>query len=187
MTAPAPLGARARSRLRRAGLAPLGEGRWGAVGVGGAGHRARRAVDAARPTRRTTCASSSPRSATRPAGGPVAWALGALRDGLRARARRRGAVRLPAGAARAARRHHDAGEASLALRLAALCAEEGERRAVQRRIEVAFALERFLMGGGRGEPQERSGPSRRATLVREIEGHLRALLRDVLCGYLEPT
>jgi hypothetical protein len=76
----------------------------------------------------------------------------------------------------------DTGEASLALRVAALCAEEGRRRLVQRRIESAIALERFVMGGG-----PRSWPSgdSPAELVAEVEGHLRALLRDVLCGYLD--
>ena len=42
----------------------------------------------------------------------------------------------------------DSGRATLTLRLAALCAEDGERRAVQRRVELAFALERWVMGGG---------------------------------------
>jgi hypothetical protein len=76
----------------------------------------------------------------------------------------------------------DAGEASLALRVAALCAEEGQRRAVQRRIEAALALERFVMGGAGGVP----GGSPR-DLVAEVERHVRALLRDVLCGYLDPN
>jgi hypothetical protein len=76
----------------------------------------------------------------------------------------------------------DAGEASLALRVAALCAEEGRRRLVQRRVEAAMALERFVMGGGpRTWPDGDSPPA----LVAEVEGHLRALLRDVLCGYLD--
>jgi hypothetical protein len=77
----------------------------------------------------------------------------------------------------------DAGEASLALRVAALCAEEGRRKLVQRRMESAVALERFLMGGGPRSRQEGDSPR---DLVAEVEGHLRALLRDVLCGYLEP-
>ncbi len=77
----------------------------------------------------------------------------------------------------------DAGEASLALRVAALCAEEGSRRAVQRRIEAALALERFVMGGG---PRARAEHESPRELVAELEGHLRALLRDVLCGYLDP-
>jgi hypothetical protein len=75
----------------------------------------------------------------------------------------------------------DAGEASLAMRVAVLCAEEGERRAVQRRIEAALALERFVMGGAGGAPAESP-----RELVAEVEGHVRALLRDVLCGYLDP-
>ena len=76
----------------------------------------------------------------------------------------------------------DAGEASLALRVAALCAEEGRRRLVQRRLESAIALERFVMGGGpRSWPDGDSPPE----LVAEVEGHLRAMLRDVICGYLD--
>jgi hypothetical protein len=75
----------------------------------------------------------------------------------------------------------DAGEASLALRVAALCAEEGQRRAVQRRIEAALGLERFVMGGMGRVPTESPGD-----LVAEVEAHVRALLRDVLCGYLDP-
>jgi hypothetical protein len=77
----------------------------------------------------------------------------------------------------------DAGEASLALRVAALCAEEGRRKAVQRRMESAIALERFVMGGG---PRVRAEADSPRELVAEVEGHVRALLRDVLCGYLDP-
>jgi hypothetical protein len=76
----------------------------------------------------------------------------------------------------------DAGEASLALRVAALCAEEGRRRALQQRVEAAIALERFVMGGG---PRARHDAESPRELVAEVEGHLRALLRDVLCGYLD--
>jgi hypothetical protein len=73
---------------------------------------------------------------------------------------------------------------SLPLRLAALCAEDGERRGLQRRVERATALERALMGGG-PDPGLREGESPRA-LAGELEAHVRALLRDVLCGYLDP-
>jgi outer membrane biosynthesis protein TonB len=52
---------------------------------------------------------------------------------------------------------------------------------VQRRIEAALALERFVMGGMGRMPVE--SPS---DLVAEVERHVRALLRDVLCGYLDP-
>ena len=79
----------------------------------------------------------------------------------------------------------DAGRASLTLRLAALCAEEGDRKAVQRRVELAFALERWVMGGGGANAYlEALGPDTPRSIVLEVEQHVRALLRDVLCGYL---
>jgi hypothetical protein len=76
------------------------------------------------------------------------------------------------------------GISGLPLRLAALCAEEGERRAVQRRTELALTLERFVMCGGE-ELGDWSGPDSPVAIAGELERHLRALLRDVLCGYLE--
>jgi hypothetical protein len=76
----------------------------------------------------------------------------------------------------------DAGQASLALRVAALCAEEGRRKLVQRRVEAAMALERHLMGGSLRVRLDGDSPR---DLVAEVEAHLRALLRDVLCGYLD--
>jgi hypothetical protein len=75
----------------------------------------------------------------------------------------------------------DAGQASLGLRLAALCAEEGARRVMQDRLESALALERFVMGAS-GVLLDMESPRE---LVAEVESHLRALLRDVLCGYLD--
>ena len=79
----------------------------------------------------------------------------------------------------------DSGRATLTLRLAALCAEDGERRAVQRCAELAFALERWVMGGGGANAYlEALGPDTPRSLVLHIEQHVRALLRDVLCGYL---
>jgi hypothetical protein len=66
--------------------------------------------------------------------------------------------------------------------VAALCAEEGRRKLVQRRIEAAIGLERYVMGG---VARVRSGDEPPRELVAEAEAHLRALLRDVLCGYLD--
>lgn len=81
----------------------------------------------------------------------------------------------------------DEGRSSLALRVAVLCAEEEERRRVQRRVELAQALERFVIGDGSEEPYlDAVGSDSPRTLVDEVERHLRALLRDVLCGYLDP-
>ena len=82
----------------------------------------------------------------------------------------------------------DAGRASLSLRVAALCAEDHERRRVQRRVSLAFSLERYLIAGGSGEAYvEAIGPESPRSLVLEIEQLLRALLRDLLCGYLDPN
>jgi hypothetical protein len=80
----------------------------------------------------------------------------------------------------------EAGRASLSLRLAALCAEEPDRHAVQRRTELAFALERFLIAGGSADAYvDEIGSESPGELTAEIEACVRALLRDVLCGYLE--
>jgi hypothetical protein len=76
----------------------------------------------------------------------------------------------------------DAGQASFGLRLAALCAEDGARRELQDRLEGALALERFVMGHSGTARVDAESPRE---LVAEMEGHLRALLRDVLCGYLD--
>ena len=68
-------------------------------------------------------------------------------------------------------------------------AEERDRQTVQRRAELALSLERFLMEGGSVEGAELRdwiGPESPHALVAELEHHLRALLRDVLCGYLDP-
>ncbi|MBV9214038.1 MAG: hypothetical protein JOZ25_10390 [Actinobacteria bacterium] len=83
----------------------------------------------------------------------------------------------------------ETGRASMGLRLAALCAEEGERKAVRRRLEAAFALERAFMSGAVVDPEldgadDDIPPAH--VLVAELEQHARALLRDVVCGYLSP-
>jgi hypothetical protein len=56
------------------------------------------------------------------------------------------------------------------------------RREVQDRLEAALAVERYVMGGSGGVRIDAESPRE---LVAEVEGHLRALLRDVLCGYLD--
>jgi hypothetical protein len=76
----------------------------------------------------------------------------------------------------------DTGQASFGLRLAALCAEEGSRGELQERMETATRLERYAMGHSSGASVDTESPRE---LVAEVEGHLRALLRDVLCGYLD--
>ncbi len=71
----------------------------------------------------------------------------------------------------------DAGGAGVPLRVAALCAGTGERPVVQRRVELALELERSIVEAGDASDAE--------ALVPELEQYLRALLRDVLCGYLD--
>ena len=67
----------------------------------------------------------------------------------------------------------------LAGRVAALCATEEQRNAVTERVAHAVSLERSVISGlaptdGSVQP-----------LVTELSTHLRALLRDVLCGHLD--
>jgi hypothetical protein len=63
-------------------------------------------------------------------------------------------------------------------RLAALCATEDGRPALAHRIAHTADLERPLIAGLAVDPAI-------DTLVAELAGHLRALLRDVLCGHLD--
>jgi hypothetical protein len=81
----------------------------------------------------------------------------------------------------------EAGQPTLARRLAALCAEEANRGLLMSRVETALNLELALIAG---VPIDAWVPPRGITsgreLVAEMEEHLRALLRDVVCGYLKP-
>ncbi|MEA2289543.1 MAG: hypothetical protein QOD55_1540 [Solirubrobacteraceae bacterium] len=63
-------------------------------------------------------------------------------------------------------------------RLAALCATEEDRSALARRVAHTAGLERPVVAGLAVDPAI-------DTLVGELAGHLRALLRDVLCGHLD--
>ena len=68
----------------------------------------------------------------------------------------------------------------LAGRLAAICARPEDRAAVAERTAHAISLERAVIAGlAAAQPGVDA-------LVDELAEHLRALLRDVLCGHLEP-
>jgi hypothetical protein len=73
-----------------------------------------------------------------------------------------------------------AGSGRLAGRLAAICAVPEERGALAERVAHAISLERALIAG-----LAPAGPGADA-LVDELADHLRALLRDVVCGHLDP-
>jgi hypothetical protein len=66
----------------------------------------------------------------------------------------------------------------LAGRVAALCATEEERPALAERVAHIAAQERPVIAGLAVDPAI-------DVLVEELAGHLRALLRDVLCGHLD--
>jgi hypothetical protein len=68
----------------------------------------------------------------------------------------------------------------LAERLAALCATSEHHVAMTERIERAQALERATIAGTAA--RDAAGQA----LAGDIAGHLRALLRDVICGHLAP-
>jgi hypothetical protein len=68
----------------------------------------------------------------------------------------------------------------LAGRLAALCATPEQRLELTERTVQALALERAAITG------KRLSRARDRELAKEISDHLRALLRDVICGHLTP-
>jgi hypothetical protein len=68
----------------------------------------------------------------------------------------------------------------MAQRLAAICAMPEDRAELAERVAHAISLERAVIAGiAPAEPGVDA-------LVDELAGHLRALLRDVLCGHLDP-
>jgi hypothetical protein len=68
----------------------------------------------------------------------------------------------------------------LAGRLAALCAQPDDRFELTERIVRTIALEQAVIAG----TATSNGPDQ--ALARDLADHLRALLRDVICGHLEP-
>ncbi len=69
----------------------------------------------------------------------------------------------------------------LAGRIAALCATPPERAKLAKRMLKAQTLERAAIAGAAEE--HTAG----LNLAREVADHLRALLRDVICGHLDPN
>jgi hypothetical protein len=81
----------------------------------------------------------------------------------------------------------DMGPASVPTRLAALCAEPSDRDYLRSMIEEAYALERRLM---RGELDDYQRPGKKGSaaperIVHHLESTLRAVLKDMVCGYLD--
>ena len=70
----------------------------------------------------------------------------------------------------------------LAQRLAVICASAEERTALAERTAHAISLERAVITGLAPADARSTGPDK---LVEELGDHLRAILRDVLCGHLD--
>lgn len=79
----------------------------------------------------------------------------------------------------------DRGKAALPARVSALCAQDAERIRVREEVEAAFALERLAIDGNVGRA-DRKRLEKLAPLdvIAGAERHLRALLHDLVCGYL---
>jgi len=76
---------------------------------------------------------------------------------------------------------HEDSTGALARRLSALCATADQREELHARVEQALELERGVRAGRAG-----AGSAAAEALAGEIADHLRALLRDVICGHLQP-
>ncbi len=115
-------------------------------------------------------------SRRRPAVGELAWALERFELALE-RSDALGGLTDNLLALRALLEPEGPRSGRLAGRIAALCAEPHERIAATERVARAISLERSLIAGV-------SVGEHATQLAEEIESHLRALLRDVICGHL---
>jgi len=113
-----------------------------------------------------------------PAGGELAWALARFEMG-RERLAPFEALTDYLLALRALLEPEGPASGRLAQRLAVLCAKPEVRAALAERTAHAISLERAVIGGL--APAQAGADA----LVTELAEHLRALLRDVLCGHLD--
>jgi len=114
-----------------------------------------------------------------PKGGEVAWALARFEMGCERLAPFEALTDYLL-ALRALLEPEGASSGRLAGRLAAICAKPEDRAGLAERTAHAISLERAVIGG--------LAPAQPGVdaLVEELTEQLRALLRDVLCGHLEP-
>jgi hypothetical protein len=112
-----------------------------------------------------------------PRGGPLAWALQRFDMGCERPAAQRITDHLLALRALLEPEGPDSG--LLADRVATLCAAEGDHDAVAERVAHAASLESVLIGG------QTAAAADVELVASHLAGHLRAILRDVLCGHLD--
>jgi hypothetical protein len=114
-----------------------------------------------------------------PGGGELAWALARFEMGCERLAPFEALTDYLL-ALRAMLEPEGPGSGRLAGRLAMICARPEDRAALTERTAHAISLERAVIAG-----LAPAGPGA-DTLVDELADHLRALLRDVFCGHLDP-
>lgn len=115
----------------------------------------------------------------------VAWALKRFEMGLERGVPAEGLTDFLAALRALLEAHDDSGKAALPARVAALCARDTERAHVRAVVEAAFALERLAVDGhvGRAD-RKRLSKQPPLEVIAETERCLRALLHDLVCGYL---
>lgn len=165
------LGARAFARA--------GDGAWSTIALGGGGHPhgVLLVTTEQEDELRAFCSLTARR---RPEAGAVAWALRRFELGCE-RACEYEALSdylLALRALLAAPSEEATADGVLAGRLAALCATREQRAQLAARTLAAIVLEREAIAG---TAVQRAG---RLAVVRDLADHLRALLRDVVCGHL---
>jgi hypothetical protein len=153
-----------------------GDGRWGPVvlGTGGRPHGMLVVTEEQEDELRAFCSLVSRRA---PHGNELAWALRRFELGCE-RASDYEALSDHLLALRELLEAEGPSSGLLAGRIAALCATPERRARLTTRMTKAQALEREVIAG---TASERASA---ITLARDVADHLRALLRDVICGHL---
>jgi hypothetical protein len=153
-----------------------GGGPWQPFALGTLGHRTDatlHVVPEQEDELRAFCSLISRRT---PRGGEIAWALRRFEMGCE-RSVPAEALSDHLLALRGLLEPEGPGSGRLPGRVAALCATEDDRAALSERVAHTAALERSVIAGLAVDPSI-------DVLVAELAGHVRALLRDVLCGHL---
>ncbi|HVW19238.1 MAG TPA: hypothetical protein VHB30_13415, partial [Solirubrobacteraceae bacterium] len=112
-----------------------------------------------------------------PRGGPVPWALARFEMGCERPPAQRLTDHLLA--LRALLEPEGPESGMLGPRVAVLCADEADRDEVAERVAHAVSVERAIVAGHGANVGGRA-------IADELAGHLRAILRDVVCGHLDP-
>ncbi len=154
-----------------------GAGAWTMAGIGGSGHpRATLLVaETDEDELRAFCSLVARRM---PRSGELAWALRRFELGCE-RVSAFEALTDHLLGLRALLEPEGPASGRLAGRVAALCATQERRAAVAERVAQATALERAIVSGLAPAEEAARG------LIDEMGSHLRAVLRDVLCGHLD--